>query len=168
MTNARSPGSAGDLFRPGSSDAKKLANLTPGPAFVEVLDGLRLDLPEGRVQFDLQTLHRLVPLGVAGDLSYGRDQRALGGVQGFGHAMRVGVNLGYFKPVLDGGSESTYCLPQRHSQAVLEGVVHSHRPQSASGTTTKQNGPDTATLTSQAGPTTRNLCSVPLIADDNS
>jgi hypothetical protein len=71
--------------------------------------------------------------------------------------MRVGGILSNFKRPLDGGCWTPYCRHQRRFQAALEGVVHSYRTQSASDATTKQNGPDTATPTSQAGPTTRTV-----------
>lgn len=95
-------------------------------------------------------------IGQSGQIA---DQRRALLLEEFGHEVSVGNFSTRYKLLLDGDSREPYCLPQRQapSKRLKLVIAHSHRTQSAGDITTEQNGPDTATLTSQAGPTTRNL-----------
>ena len=55
MESIRSPGSAGDLFRPRAGHAEQLAHLIPRAPLVKVPGDLSLDFPEGLVESNLDS-----------------------------------------------------------------------------------------------------------------
>lgn len=144
---------AGDLPSPlGRDPAQNLANLSPRLALCVEVVGHTLpvsleDFPDPRFgrAHRVATSHRVFDLG-EGVVNCGD-----GGVEGWGHALSVGVNRIPFKDELDAPTALDYLSNQSlKARLTLTGYVR----RAALKT---ENGPDTATLTSQAGPTTRNL-----------
>lgn len=147
-----------DLLGPlGSEAAHSFASLAPGLAvlMLQFQSDVLPYFPQGVVDRNLDFPTLLVPLGgVVDGVKYASDDGD-GGFQGFGHSMRVGRNLTPFKTALD----ATLGIPYGTNGGNNYGPASSKAtrltptgPCPSGRVPTTEDGPDTATPTSQAGP----------------
>src|SRR5688500_860062 len=146
-----SPCGAGDLLSASTRHAKDRADLGPcAVVCLQLASDAGLELLDVELELGFEARH--LPeagLGVT-DCVDGGNQSEAKSVRGFGHVLRVGGIPAHIKRALDVVRGCLYCREQIASERLRSPfTLTGPSPRTAA---TTEDGPDTTTLTSQAGP----------------
>lgn len=139
----------GDLLGSGAAYAQQIADLSPGSAFSHLTHRSPLELSGVQVavgQFSAKLAGTVVALNGIVDCCHLCDGGLDGSPKRFCHARSVSAFQSIYKgPLTPVGGLGTF-------NTGLKSAAHSYRTQSVGRCPTTQNGPDTTTPTSWAGP----------------